>query len=430
MDEETVRTLVAHGETKAVDFKRELLLKSSKQKSEFVKDVIALANSAPINGYLLIGVDDDKYIVGVEQLPEEQIQQIAYTYITPPVELRCYTVPTRLPTLPTVGVIEVKATNKPHKVARPTDRLDKDDVFVRRGSVVSKASPEEIIAMYSSKSLEPPPNFKSAPYTEEKTLRLDRVRLFQYSWEEREKDLEWLKANTEGDELGEVLYWEVNGWPYRYEESEAKRAKPLLDQALRLGYNTPGLYALRAEVNEDLHNYGLALEDINKAISKSRPYDSILVEYFVVKARVLVEMRKFTEARETLLQAMDIHPGKLKGKLALTGPSFEDALLYRYALEYKFGNGSCSYSMRRALQVLALGKSREIGTVIKFSNGKLEIKNRLHALERGIPEIVQIFQKVMGRDLWQLMVDDKPVNLTFKIGTLQEQINQRKDLYE
>ena len=33
------------------------------------------------SGYLIIGIDDNKRIVGVSQFEEERIQQIAYTYI-------------------------------------------------------------------------------------------------------------------------------------------------------------------------------------------------------------------------------------------------------------------------------------------------------------------------------------------------------------
>lgn len=147
MDESRVISLIAEGESQNLDFKRELDLGSSRNKAEFIKDVISLANSADHSGYLLIGIDDDKSIIGIAELNEERIQQVAYAYISPPVSLQCFLVPVSAVAPLSVGVIQVKAQSKPHKVARSVDNLSKDDVFVRRGSVVMKASPEEIIQM-------------------------------------------------------------------------------------------------------------------------------------------------------------------------------------------------------------------------------------------------------------------------------------------
>jgi len=147
MEEKEVLSLIAEGENKRIDFKRELDLESGKGKAKFVKYVVALANSAPGGGYLLIGVDDDKSIVGINELEEERIQQIAREYVEPPVVLRCVLVPMETFGSPSVGVIEVKATRRPHKVIRAIDTLNKDDVFVRRGSIVAKASLEEIRKM-------------------------------------------------------------------------------------------------------------------------------------------------------------------------------------------------------------------------------------------------------------------------------------------
>jgi len=149
MDETKVLSLITEGESTKLDFKKELDLSSARGKAEFVKDLISLANSAEDSGCLIVGVDDNKQIIGIDELNEEQIQQIAYTYITPPVVIRCALVPIANAGLLCVGIIEAKAQSKPHKVARAIDRLNQDDVFIRRGSVVMRASPEEIIAMHS-----------------------------------------------------------------------------------------------------------------------------------------------------------------------------------------------------------------------------------------------------------------------------------------
>ena len=147
MEEKEVLSLIDEGENERIDFKRELDLKSARGKAKFVIDVISLANSAPDGSYLLIGFDDDKSIVGIDKLEEERIQHIAQTYIDPVVVLRCFLVPIARSGSPSVGVIEIKATRRPHKVRRPIGKLAHDDIFVRHGSIVAKASLEEIIRM-------------------------------------------------------------------------------------------------------------------------------------------------------------------------------------------------------------------------------------------------------------------------------------------
>jgi hypothetical protein len=144
MHEEQLLSLIARGETEAVDFKRELHLDGAREKAELIKDIIAIANTVLESGYLLIGVNDSGEPVEIKGLPEERIQQIAHTYITPPVILKCEIVPLASHDFTSVGLIQIKPTKKPHKVARNIGRVEQDTVYVRRGTVVSKASPEEI----------------------------------------------------------------------------------------------------------------------------------------------------------------------------------------------------------------------------------------------------------------------------------------------
>jgi predicted HTH transcriptional regulator len=123
MDEIDLMVLIAEGENERLDFKRELELHSGKGKAEFVKDIISLANSASGVGYLLVGVDDNKLIIGAAHLEEERLQQISSTYVTPPVHLRCYSLHLEAPDFSLVGVIEIRAFQRPHKVARAIDSL-------------------------------------------------------------------------------------------------------------------------------------------------------------------------------------------------------------------------------------------------------------------------------------------------------------------
>lgn len=149
MDETTLMTLIAEGETIGrVEFKRELHLDRAEEKAEFIKDVISLSNSASQNkGYLLVGIDNSKYIVGTHQLEEERIQQLVHSHIRPSVRLRCTMISTTAPNLPSVGIIEVEGTERPYRVSIPIGKLKQDDIFVRHGSVVERATPEEVRRM-------------------------------------------------------------------------------------------------------------------------------------------------------------------------------------------------------------------------------------------------------------------------------------------
>ena len=122
MDEITLWTLIAKGENENVDFKRELNLNSADEKAEFIKDVIALANSASDAGYLIVGVDDSKLCIGINALEQEKIQQIAYTYIEPAVQLRTELVSVSSPAQLLIGLIQVEKSFRPHKVARAIGR--------------------------------------------------------------------------------------------------------------------------------------------------------------------------------------------------------------------------------------------------------------------------------------------------------------------
>ncbi|WP_416673774.1 AlbA family DNA-binding domain-containing protein [Egbenema bharatensis] len=148
LSEEQIIELIAKGENEAMDFKRELSLKSASEKSELIKDVISIANSKHDTGYLIIGIDDNGDIIGIGSIEEERIQQIIHSYINPSLEINCY-LAFLSNNLLKVGVIEIRGSERPYKVSKSTDRLLQNDVFVRHGSVVAKASPEEIHQMYN-----------------------------------------------------------------------------------------------------------------------------------------------------------------------------------------------------------------------------------------------------------------------------------------
>jgi tetratricopeptide (TPR) repeat protein len=144
MNEQQLREIIAKGENESVDFKRELHIENPSQKAEFIKDIIALSNSTPDKGYLIIGIENNGNLFGIDALLEERIQQIAHTYIYPNVILKCYKI---VLDKKLIGIVEINGTEKPHRVIKEIDRLVVNDVFIRHGSTTAKASPDEMFRM-------------------------------------------------------------------------------------------------------------------------------------------------------------------------------------------------------------------------------------------------------------------------------------------
>jgi tetratricopeptide (TPR) repeat protein len=425
MDEIQVFQLIAERENEKVEFKRLLDLESAPSKAEFIKDVISLANSAEPSGYMLVGVENNGTIVGWERFEEERIQQILSTYTEPVVQVRCHIVPTS--NLMTVGVIEIRGLHKPHKVARNIERLSQNDVFVRHGSVVSRASPEEIINLHQklqiyadvqqyvraavkhtelgnlqsaitaySAAINLAPiaelfvargkiylqlctrndqlpvekfarlafdDFSNAikviaPKDVEKEARLNRLRsmllLGEWKTDIRDQDIAWLRINTRERERGEVLYLEARDADFIV-PNELNKAIALLDEAVQTGYTASEVFQLRAELNyRYAYNHGLALRDIDKAIVDATQSTPKLIECLVLKAHILAEMNRFSEAHDSLQRVR----GLLKGEqvprhFGLFADRLIDKILISYSLDSEFNQQNMKDDfLRTALQIL------------------------------------------------------------------------------
>ena len=143
MDIQRLKALIKNKEGVKLDFKEILNLKTESDKKEFVKDVIAIANSVGGRGYLIIGIKDTtKEIIGInpEDLNEERIQQIISYRCDPPVNLLVETVNYQDKC---VGVITIfKSPLKPHQM-RQTGAF-----YIRRGSTTDFARRYEIANMF------------------------------------------------------------------------------------------------------------------------------------------------------------------------------------------------------------------------------------------------------------------------------------------
>lgn len=147
-----VQTLLEDWETTNTDFKRELHLASKDDKAEFLRDVLALANTQVTGDrYLVTGFDPESHAFTTTADPsvtQDRIEDVLNEYTEPPVTVK-YVTFTWTDGSGEVGVLEVKRDRSkvPYRVRRPLrgakNAIHAGEVFVRHGSHIAVASTEE-----------------------------------------------------------------------------------------------------------------------------------------------------------------------------------------------------------------------------------------------------------------------------------------------
>ena len=143
MNKNKILQLLKNDEGFKLDFKLKLSLELDSEKKEFVKDVIAIANTPGGRGYIIFGVEDaTRRIVGLNDIPEhveERFQLIIANRATPPVPVRFDTITIEEKVL---GVVTIfKSMQVPHQM------LQTGAFYIRRGSTTDKAGRHEIANM-------------------------------------------------------------------------------------------------------------------------------------------------------------------------------------------------------------------------------------------------------------------------------------------
>lgn len=145
-------------ETALVEYKREWHdLDSRRGKAEFVKDVLALANSARQDqpAYLVIGVDDPKAgrdVVGVESSPAtEKIHQILVAYTNPVPKLDLAKVPIHGDRHLALIRLTWNDSQLSYPIRDYSGVLDTRLVYARRGPSVGFLRPAEVEGLVRSR---------------------------------------------------------------------------------------------------------------------------------------------------------------------------------------------------------------------------------------------------------------------------------------
>lgn len=156
-----------------LDFKLKLSLELDSDKKEFVKDVIAIANTEGGRGYILFGIEDKtKRLIGLKEVPEnieERIQQIiAYRSVpSVPVSFECIEVKQKI-----IGVLTIfKSRQVPHQMRH------NGAFYVRRGSTTDTATRHELAQMLQEQGII---SFEKVPCREANLQDLDFEMIERY----------------------------------------------------------------------------------------------------------------------------------------------------------------------------------------------------------------------------------------------------------
>ena len=163
-DDETLENLLHQPEGTTLDFKQEQYRfngATDDEKSELLKDILALANSwRRSTAYILVGVIDGKgsrsEIIGInEHLEDHNLQEFVNAKIQRPLAFsyRRYLIGGK-----EIGVIQIPIQPRPFYLTKPYGKLKADVVKVRHGSSTRDASLPEIEKMLVET------HFASSPY--------------------------------------------------------------------------------------------------------------------------------------------------------------------------------------------------------------------------------------------------------------------------
>ena len=149
-----LREMVAEWETTTVEFKSQIDPGTVARNAEFAKDINSLANtkSSGRTRHLVIGYDPKTHAfehpVDPGLLKQDRLEQILNEYAAPAPEVRFLTVEHESGD-GLVGIIEVRRdpTTLPHRIAKAGGKVATGTIYVRHGSQVEPATPDEEAAL-------------------------------------------------------------------------------------------------------------------------------------------------------------------------------------------------------------------------------------------------------------------------------------------
>lgn len=127
--------LSQHDEGTFLDYKESVDLSNASGRSKLLKHICALSNSNPLNeSYLIIGVTDDKQVVGTDLLDDAVCQNLVKSFLhhPPTIKFENISFPTNADR--PVGLLTIHAKTETTSFLRTIDKINTGAVFHRIGS--------------------------------------------------------------------------------------------------------------------------------------------------------------------------------------------------------------------------------------------------------------------------------------------------------
>lgn len=261
-----LRQLLRTDEGFKLDFKLRLNIEKDEDKKEFVKDVIAIANTPGGRGYIIFGIEDKtRRIVGMDKIPsnvEERIQQIIANRSTPPVPVYFELIEI---SHRKVGILTIfKSQQVPHQM------IQTGAFYVRRGSTTDKASRHEIANMLQQYGML---SFENVPCRRSQLDDLDEILIEKYTGQPKLDSLQhYMLLQTMGiiatDWEKEVYYPTYGGLLL-----VGKKPQNFIPQAiLEMSYNSK-TYVFDGNIKTMLDNFEIEISNI---LPKDYPKQGLL----------------------------------------------------------------------------------------------------------------------------------------------------------
>ncbi len=150
---EKIENLLFEDESAVLDFKRNQYPfngENDLHKAELLKDILAFSNAwRRADAFILIGVEEVKgkksRVVGVSQhLDDANLQQFVNSKTQRPVDFSYHAIEIEGKQ---IGIIHIPLQRRPIFLKKKFSRLEKNVVYIRRGSSTGEANPDEIAKM-------------------------------------------------------------------------------------------------------------------------------------------------------------------------------------------------------------------------------------------------------------------------------------------
>ncbi len=162
------------------------------------------------------------------------------------------------------------------------------------------------------------------------------------------------------------------------------------------------------------NNNGLALYDINLAVSLISDNPKLLVDFLNLRVGILTDMGKYAEAYDDLMKISEILPLNVNDWLLADRHHLTDEILQRICLQWKFGYikkdiGIYDFIMR--LLILDDGAPK----FFKLEDGSLQEYARGMQIPKEFPYLVTVLQEIVGMNVWEAAKRSESYNASISL---------------